>query len=71
MRRNCLVMIAAVLGCVLQGCGAEQTSAPPAVAGNLPPDPMAGSTVPKKPIKGGGGHALPGLPSMPGGGIPK
>jgi hypothetical protein len=61
MRRYSLVIIIAVLGCALDGCGNEQPPAPPVQAGKLPSDPMAGTTVPKKAMKGGGGA----LPTMP------
>ena len=70
MRRYCLLMIVAILGCAAAGCGTEQTPAPPVTPGNLPSDPMASTSVPKKATKGGGG-ALPALPPMPGGGGPR
>jgi hypothetical protein len=62
MRRYCRVMIVALLGCGLAGCGAAQPP-PPTDLSKLPSDPMGGAVPKKGSLKKASG--LPSLPSMP------
>ena len=62
MRRSCRVLIMALLGCGLAGCGAVQPP-PPTDLSQLPSNPMAGAVPKKGSLKKASG--LPSLPSIP------
>ncbi len=59
MRRSFLVMIVAILGWAMAGCGGAQQPPPPTDLSKAPPDPFAGVPIPKK------GSNLKKGPSMP------
>jgi hypothetical protein len=48
MRRFGLVMIVAILGCEMAGCGGAEQPSPPTDLSKAPADPFAGIPIPKK-----------------------
>jgi hypothetical protein len=71
MRRFCLVMIVAILGCAMAGCGGAQQPPPPTDLSKAPPDPFAGVPIHKKGSHLKQGRSLPPPPPLAGPGTPK